>query len=240
MNKRLRKLHLEILNLFSKNPGNFALAGGTALEIFYLQHRFSRDLDFFSLEFNYGEIVSILEEIKKGGYKPEFKDEITHPGKMNVHFYTIPIEKTSESLKLDFVEDVLPQLTRENFIKKIKGIPVYDVNRIYFQKIIAITGIVPEKNGHGEPQAVGRNVPRDVIDLYYLSKKIEPLHSFLKTIPRTYQRTMIGWRKRFSTQKFEQDYLDYADAIYDRKLKSKMIIRHLDDELSAFLEGELS
>jgi predicted nucleotidyltransferase component of viral defense system len=43
-------LQKEILNLFGKTPdsGNFYLTGGTALAYFYLKHRRSNDLDFFT------------------------------------------------------------------------------------------------------------------------------------------------------------------------------------------------
>ena len=46
MDKKLRKAQLEILRIFSLRAGSFALAGGTALELYYLHHRFSVDLDF--------------------------------------------------------------------------------------------------------------------------------------------------------------------------------------------------
>lgn len=240
MNKKLRELQLDVLRIFSKKTVSFALAGGTALELFYLKHRFSRDLDFFSMDFNYGEIVSIIAEIRKAGYQPKYKDEIKHPGKMKVLFYTLFLKGSTEPLKLDFVEDVLPQLSRQSFIKKIEGIPVYDVRRIYFQKLITVTGIDPGLDELGEEKPTGRKEARDVIDIYYLSKKIEPLSSFLKTVPRSYQRTMVGWYRNLSLRDFEREYLDYAGAVYDRKLKPQMIVRHLNDEIEAFMKGELS
>lgn len=49
MDKELRKKQLSILKTFSACSEGFALAGGTALELFYLHHRFSADLDFFPL-----------------------------------------------------------------------------------------------------------------------------------------------------------------------------------------------
>ena len=47
MNELIRQKQLEILKIFHKASKNFVLAGGTALELYYLQHRFSKDLDFF-------------------------------------------------------------------------------------------------------------------------------------------------------------------------------------------------
>jgi predicted nucleotidyltransferase component of viral defense system len=48
MDKIIRQAQLEALRAFARTTKSFALSGGTALELFYLKHRFSRDLDFFS------------------------------------------------------------------------------------------------------------------------------------------------------------------------------------------------
>ena len=47
MDKALRKVQLKILKVFSQFGETFALSDGSALELFYLKHRFSKDLDFF-------------------------------------------------------------------------------------------------------------------------------------------------------------------------------------------------
>jgi predicted nucleotidyltransferase component of viral defense system len=48
MDQRLRETQLKCLKAFSQTAKTFALTGGTALELYYLNHRFSADLDFFS------------------------------------------------------------------------------------------------------------------------------------------------------------------------------------------------
>jgi len=57
-----------LLNLLSQESyiqQNFCLSGGTALSEYYLQHRLSEDLDFFSLEeVNHTAILIILKKIK--------------------------------------------------------------------------------------------------------------------------------------------------------------------------------
>lgn len=47
MDLKIRKAQKKILGIFAKRTRSFALAGGTALELYYLYHRFSFDLDFF-------------------------------------------------------------------------------------------------------------------------------------------------------------------------------------------------
>ncbi|MEW6607226.1 MAG: nucleotidyl transferase AbiEii/AbiGii toxin family protein [bacterium] len=50
LTKSQKKLLKEI-SLFSAMKNDFFLTGGTALSAFYLQHRYSEDLDFFTAVF---------------------------------------------------------------------------------------------------------------------------------------------------------------------------------------------
>ena len=65
----LSKNQKDILTIISKDKSicdNFYLTGGTALAEFYLHHRLSEDLDFFSEnEFEPQNISVFLEKIKK-------------------------------------------------------------------------------------------------------------------------------------------------------------------------------
>lgn len=69
MSKILTKRQLDLLDKFSQNNlinRNFYLSGGTALSEFYLNHRISEDLDFFSTnEFNAQDIYIYLNSLKK-------------------------------------------------------------------------------------------------------------------------------------------------------------------------------
>lgn len=60
MDKIIRNAQLKLLKILSGNPRTFALSGGTALELFYLKHRFSRDLGFFSPRYNTKEIETLI------------------------------------------------------------------------------------------------------------------------------------------------------------------------------------
>ncbi|MFH1291777.1 MAG: nucleotidyl transferase AbiEii/AbiGii toxin family protein [bacterium] len=65
----LSKNQRNILEILSKEPdiyNNFCLTGGTALSEYYLLHRYSEDLDFFSeQEFDIQGVIVLLKKIKK-------------------------------------------------------------------------------------------------------------------------------------------------------------------------------
>jgi predicted nucleotidyltransferase component of viral defense system len=236
MDKQLRTAQMAVLRIFAKHALGFALAGGTALEVYYLQHRFSRDLDFFSPQYSDKEIEAILAAIRKEyGQTPILKNEFRAPQRARVKFYSLKANGTSRPLKLDFVED---NLTAKPEINKVQGVPVYSAKQIYFQKLIAVGGGRIEADDIGRETLGGRNEARDVVDLYYLSRKIELLHDFLKQTPRIQQRGIVHWYRRFSRQEFKLAFLDLE--IYDRKLSSTEVIRHLEQEVKTFMEGELS
>ncbi|MBI4706345.1 MAG: nucleotidyl transferase AbiEii/AbiGii toxin family protein [Candidatus Omnitrophica bacterium] len=90
MDKKLRKIQLEVLRLFSNKAKKFALSGGTALELCYLHHRFSSDLDFFSPKYDIKEIenlIAFFEEKLKTKIKLEADFAIAE--KARVRFYTV-------------------------------------------------------------------------------------------------------------------------------------------------------
>ncbi|MBN1384172.1 MAG: nucleotidyl transferase AbiEii/AbiGii toxin family protein [Elusimicrobia bacterium] len=81
MNNKVHEIQLRVLEIFSKTSKTFALAGGTALELFYLKHRFSRDLDFFSPNYTVKEIQNIVSQIKSGlKLQVKFENEFSAAG----------------------------------------------------------------------------------------------------------------------------------------------------------------
>lgn len=232
MNTPLRQAQLKALAVFAKKPGHFALAGGTALELYYLKHRFSADLDFFSPVFRRAEINSILAELKAAfGKKPTLENEFSAPDRAKVIFYTIPVKGSRRPLKLDFVEEVL-SLRPE--IKRFNGIPVYAPKAIYFHKISALTGTMPYLDDTGSEVSEGRMAARDVFDVYMLSRKIMPLHIFLKPLSSQWQRGIIHWYRSFSRHELKIALLDLD--IYDKKFNATQMILYLEDEIKKFIK----
>lgn len=94
-------LQNEFLDLVKSAPVAFYLTGGTALSRFYLNHRYSDDLDFFvnqdpKFKRHCNQIVKLIQE--KG-----IKLEI---GATSDSFLRMFIEKDKIRLKVDFVNDV--------------------------------------------------------------------------------------------------------------------------------------
>ena len=235
MDKQIRQAQKRFLKVFAENAFHFALAGGTALELYYLNHRFSVDLDFFSPRYEIKEIDKIISSGQEVfGSKIILENEFTVSGRAKVRFYTVNIKDTTRPLKIDFVEDVFLE---KPDIKKFKEVPVYSVENIYYQKIIAISGTIPEVDVVGRQITVGRRKARDIFDIYKLSKEIKPLSEFLKDIPQNLQRGAIHWYRTFSRREFQLDLLDLD--IYEKKIDSKEIIIYLENQIKKFIDDEI-
>ena len=235
MDKKLRKAQLEILRIFSLRAGSFALAGGTALELYYLHHRFSVDLDFFSPEYSLDEIKELVKGFRKSsGYKIRLESDFMAGGMARVRFYVVSIPGLDRPLKIDFVEDVI---FKHPDIRKFKGVPVYSADNLYLQKITAITGTSPVEDDIGRVVFQGRRKARDAFDIYVLSNKVCPLHMFLKKLSMPLQRGMVHWYQTFSRQDLKLELLDMD--IYDPDFDAKEMIIYLENEIKKFISGEL-
>lgn len=235
MDKRIRQAQKKFLKVFAKNASFFALAGGTALELYYLNHRFSVDLDFFSPRYDIKEIGKIISSAQEVfGSKIILENEFIMAGKAKVRFYTVNIKDTVRPLKIDFVEDVLLE---KPVIRKFKKVPVYSARDIYYQKIVAVSGIALQIDEIGRQVVMGRRKSRDVFDVYILSKEIKPLAEFLKGIPQNFQRGIIHWYRTFSRREFQLDLLDLD--IYEKKIDSKEIIIYLENQIKKFIADEI-
>jgi len=233
MDNYIRSAQKEVLKVFSKEKTSFALAGGTALELYYLQHRFSVDLDFFSPRYTNREVSSIVSKLKNNFKGIKLESELQVLGKAKVRFYSVPL-RGSRQLKIDFIQDVI--LDKPKIIK-VDSVPVYSAGDIYFHKIVAITGLLPEEDQIGRQVVSGRKKARDVFDLYMLSKKIQPLHLFVGKISGHLQRGLVHWYRSFSRQDLKLDLLDLD--IYDKKFNAKEMVIYLENEIKQFIDEVL-
>jgi hypothetical protein len=198
--------------------------------MFYLKHRFSNDLDFFSVRYNekdIEELVRLFEE--EIGYKIELDSELRTENRARVKFYIADI-KRGIPFKMDFIEDVFFINPK---IRKFNGISVYDVGHIYYQKVMAIAGTYLITDETGRERQTGRNAAKDVYDLYCLSKEVIPIHKYLKGMKGEQQRGMITWYRSFSRQDLKLNILDLD--IYDRSFDSSEMIRYIDAEIEKFI-----
>jgi predicted nucleotidyltransferase component of viral defense system len=126
---------------------NFFLTGGTALSVFYLHHRLSDDLDFFSTEFNELNSIDII-------LKRIFKRNLTLI-QSSPDFLSYLIN----NVKVDFVFDHLSLSgQRPHFrIESGQTIQIDMVENIASNKLSAITS---------------RYEPKDLVDFYFISQII--------------------------------------------------------------------
>lgn len=230
MDKKIRQAQYKVLEAFSQEKSGFALSGGTALELYYLHHRFSVDLDFFSPECDLKEIdrlTLVFSKFLKARVKLD--SEFLSSNRAKVRFYTADIPGSDRPLKIDFVEDVIFDVLPA---KRFNGVQVYGIENIYMQKICAITGTTLKPDEIGRETTQGRNEARDVFDMYMLSKKIKPLHLYLKKIPAAQQRGLIHWYRSFSRQDLKLSLLELD--IYDKNFDAREMINYLEGQIKEF------
>jgi len=230
VDSKIRAAQEQVLAVFSKEAVDFALAGGTALELYYLHHRFSSDLDFFSPNYDPSQIQRLIEAFKKRLHKRvRLESELMVGGKAKVRFYTMPLKGSNRPLKIDFVEDVL---FKKPDIRTVKGVRVYSAENIYLQKIAAISGTQAVVDDIGREITEGRREARDVFDLFMLSKKIQPLHAFLRRAPVPWQKGMVHWYRTFSRQELKLALMDMD--IYNPRFNSREMVQYLEGQIQQF------
>jgi predicted nucleotidyltransferase component of viral defense system len=141
--KELYNLQDKVLSLLKGKLGEFYLTGGTALGRYYLNHRYSEDLDFFThtqdtFLYELQRIRNIIDS--------EF---ITNSDKMILtdEYARIWVIEQNIELKIDFVKDVPYHWMGTNQINEIK---IDNPGNILSNKLSAI---------------VNRDEPKDVFDI---------------------------------------------------------------------------
>lgn len=152
----LSKNQKEILKIISQDKlicDNFYLTGGTALAEFYLKHRLSEDLDFFSEnEFEPQSISVFLEKIKKVAkiMKVEYQQSFNR----NLFFLNLIDD---DKIKTEFTFFPFARIEKK---EKIGNLFIDSLLDIAINKIFTI---------YQKPRS------RDFIDLYFILKKNKDL-----------------------------------------------------------------
>lgn len=134
---------LKVLFQIKEISQNFYLTGGTALSAYYLQHRYSDDLDIFTHSVSIETIDrTVRDGLATNGLRPECERQSS----------TFRRYKINDTLQLDLVHDVdfrvgSPQLVDGIMIDSKKNIAVNKITAIY-----------------------GRLDPKDYIDLFFLMR----------------------------------------------------------------------
>lgn len=140
---------VKILSLFFSAPfaKTFFFTGGTALSAFYLTHRESQDLDFFSLKpFDALVLRTTMQEIagKTGS------EMILHVRSQTYNEIYLENRKEGWRQKIDIVQE---QPKHFGAIKTVDTIPVDSLENIATNKILAV---------------FGRLEPKDYVDLFVI------------------------------------------------------------------------
>jgi len=161
-NIKLTKLQKDVLSFIGKNPfgKNFYWTGGTLLSYFYLHHRDSVDLDFFSEElFLDDEYLKFINDLKisTGAKKVKFNLD------KNRRLYFI--ERGNETVKLELVYFPFKSVEKKARLKEF-SLAVDSLTDAMVNKILS---------------TYQRDEPKDIYDLYcYLSD--EPKYNLSKLV----------------------------------------------------------
>lgn len=136
-----------VINAVAKEPklADFYLTGGTALTVYYLNHRISDDLDFFC--FDSPDIIFIndfVKQLKNGVNAEKVRYERLHD--RNMFFFNL----IDGELKVEFTKYPFEQLEKPEVID---GLKIDSLRDIGANKLMT---------------ALDRFDPKDFVDLFYL------------------------------------------------------------------------
>lgn len=129
----------------------FYLSGGTALSSWYLHHRESYDLDFFSEKFEVN--AKLIEGFLQKNKKTIGFEKVTHTEQLGFNFYDFEYPN-GETLKVDFSYYPSERVERGILWRGLGVDSLYDIT---LNKLQTITQ---------SPRA------KDYVDLFFISKKI--------------------------------------------------------------------
>lgn len=150
----LTKFQQQFIEAISKSSlrDSFFLTGGTALSAFYLQHRYSEDLDFFTEIPD--EVSRMVPELEKVCQNLSVQLEINRRFKTFLNC-TISSDK-NEYLKIDFAQDT-PFRLRPLVFNEVFGIYVDNPLDIACNKLSAL---------------LDRSETKDFVDIYWINKTL--------------------------------------------------------------------
>ncbi|MDP2921574.1 MAG: nucleotidyl transferase AbiEii/AbiGii toxin family protein [Candidatus Omnitrophota bacterium] len=236
MREKAIKLYQErVLKMLTGKIDDFYLAGGTALSLFYFQHRLSVDLDFFTPDFRPMRIKEIVESLEKALSKKINLTGQNLEGKTakmliyNIHF------SSRDTLKIDFVEDVF-ELMKST--RTVEGIRVLSLEDIYIRKLYAACGAVSGIDAIGRKQILGgRAEAKDFYDLYFLSHTFMKLSKFIEKYGNPIIiEGLVRWFRSYDRMAMVDGVLT-LDA--DRQVDYKKMEAHFKKEIDKIIESQL-
>jgi predicted nucleotidyltransferase component of viral defense system len=158
----LSALQWEFLSFFFQGAPPFFLTGGTALSAFYLQHRYSEDLDLFTLDSDAFDRVPLYVADTTAKLTASVASLQTAP-----QFRRYQLSRKGESVIVDFVREVVPQISEEK--NRFDDIVVDTLDEIATNKVCTV---------------ISRAEIKDYIDLYFLGRAGYPLENYIESAQR--------------------------------------------------------
>lgn len=221
--------------MLSGKISDFYLAGGTALSLYYLHHRQSQDLDFFTAQFSKKGIADIVRFISEG-LKKEIRliGEQAQDKRAKMAVYSVAINK-KDYLKIDFVEDFLELIRKP---KLVNGIKVMSLEDIYLRKIYAVTGTFFTEDSIGRTTTKGgRQDAKDFYDLYCLSYIFMRLSKFcFKYCNQLTREALIRWFRTYDRMAIKTGLLELK---LRKDIDYKNMEQHFKKETDKILEKEV-
>ncbi|MFP4473854.1 MAG: nucleotidyl transferase AbiEii/AbiGii toxin family protein [Candidatus Omnitrophota bacterium] len=220
----------------SEKANPYYLAGGTALSLFYLGHRASYDLDFFTQTIDYSAADTILEHIQHSlSVTAQLAAEQRRPELVPMRVYHLQDPKTKENCKIDFVQDPVRLLSAPD---RINGIDILSKEDIYYRKIYTVSGASSEQNITGKDIRVGgRQEAKDFFDLYFLSTVFIPLSEFItRYADFSMVEGLIYWYRTFDRTQMKTDLLELITA---HTVDFREMDRHIHDEIQRLIREQI-
>ncbi len=164
----LTPFQLNVLKVLSKEPllKDFYLTGGTALAAFYLQHRLSEDLDFFTeTPGGIGRVPPLLKRITR-----QMKAKLVLGRRFETLFECALVRKTGEKVEMDFALD-MPGRLKPILRHKSWGLRVDNRTDIACNKLSAL---------------YERSEPKDFVDVYWIHKRFLRLDRLIRLARQKY------------------------------------------------------
>jgi len=225
----------KVLKTLADRINDFYLGGGTALSLYYFNHRESLDLDFFTQDFNktrIDEIIGLISNTLKR--QTELIAQELRKDRIKILVYSVSIDK-KRALKIDFIQDYLDCIKPP---KPVNGIKVLSLEDIYMRKIYAMTGTYQAEDETGRIISQGgRQEAKDFYDLYCLSHIFKPLSDFsLRYGNQLMREAIIRWFRIYNR-------VDMKTGLLELQLKKNInyneIERHVKQEVNRIIEKEV-
>ncbi|MDP3028226.1 MAG: nucleotidyl transferase AbiEii/AbiGii toxin family protein [Deltaproteobacteria bacterium] len=229
------KIRNEVLKRLANKLDGFYLAGGTALSLFYFQHRESLDLDFFTKDFSRTKIEILMADLSKDiGLRAVLEGEVDKKGFAKMLVYSLIIDE-DDSLKIDFVEDVNKVLEP---LSIVDGIPILSKQDIYLRKILTACGSISSIDSLGRSVFVGgRQEAKDFFDLYFLSKTYMSLSDFVAEYCQyPHKESIIVWFRSYNRLEIK---LGLTEIRTDKKVSFHEMEHHFRGEVDKIIAAEI-